>query len=387
MTMESGRALSVLFVGNLDDRLTGSSSVGLQIAHRLRQEGWRVQTTSAVRDRPLRLLDMLRIILLPPSSYDVAHVDVFSGLAFVWGLACSVLLRILRKPLVLTLRGGDLPGFSKKHPRWVTWLLGLASVVTVPSEYLGAAMRPFREDVYTIRNPVDIDGYHFRPRSMASPRLVWLRAFHEIYNPIMAVKTVEHLATEWPGISLTMYGRDKGDGSLQDTVAAADRGLARGKVTIAGPVAKHIVPTVLSDADIFLNTATIDNAPVSVLEAMACGLIVVSTEVGGVPYMIHNGVNGLLVQSGDAAAMANAVRKILCSPELGHSLSLHARRTAEVSSIDNLIPEWRKVFWAAVDGAGGHALDGNRIANGGAPATDDVSRFRASDSRSPDAEA
>jgi glycosyltransferase involved in cell wall biosynthesis len=183
-----------------------------------------------------------------------------------------------------------------------------------------------------------------------------------------------------------MYGRDKGDGSLEETVAAANRGLARGRVTIAGPIAKEIVPSVLSDGDIFLNTATIDNAPVSVLEAMACGLIVVSTEVGGVPYMIRNGMNGLLVKSGDATAMANAVGRVLRSPDLGHSLSLHARRTAEGSSMDGLLPEWKKTFWAAVDAAGGHALLRNRIADGVVPARDDFPRRGASDSRSPDAE-
>src|SRR5262249_6851279 len=156
--------------------------------------------------------------------------------------------------------------------------------------------------------------------------MVWLRAFHGIYNPSLALKLEASLVADFPDIRLAMIGPDKGDGSLQRLQQlAAELGLAD-RITLHGRVPKAEVPDWLNRGNVFLNTSNMDNTPVSVLEAMACGLCIVSTNVGGIPYLLEHEHDALLVPSGDPAAMATAVRRILTEPGLAERLSRNARQ-------------------------------------------------------------
>jgi len=117
----------------------------------------------------------------------------------------------------LTLHGGYLPAFAERWPRRVRRLLGSAAEVTTPSPYLLHRMRSSREDLHLVPNPLDLLTFPFRPRSHVRPRLIWVRAFHRIYNPTLAPRALALLAGEFPEIRPTMTGPGKGDGSLQKT--------------------------------------------------------------------------------------------------------------------------------------------------------------------------
>ena len=190
-------------------------------------------------------------------------------------------------------------------------------------------MKPYRPDVLLLPNPLDVARYPFAIRSQPRPKLVWLRAFHETYNPSLAPAVLALLASDIPDVSLTMIGPDKGDGSLQKTLAVAARLGVSDRLRVIQGVPKEKVGEVLSEADIFLNTTNVDNTPVSVMEAMACGLCVVSTNVGGIPDLVDDGKDGILVPPADPTAMADGVRRILADPALAARLSGNARRKAE----------------------------------------------------------
>jgi glycosyltransferase involved in cell wall biosynthesis len=177
-----------------------------------------------------------------------------------------------------------------------------------------------------------------------SPRLVWLRAFHQVYNPEMAVQALAYLKQDFPQIHLTMIGPDKGDGSLQRTRQEAERLDIGDRLTLLGSVRKDEVPKKLAEADIFLNTARVDNTPVSVLEAMATGLCVVSTNVGGIPYLVRDEREALLVPPDNAMRMAEAVRRIIIEPDLAKYLSCNARRKAEQFDWSVILPRWEKLL-------------------------------------------
>jgi len=77
---------------------------------------------------------------------------------------------------------------------------------------------------------------------------------------------------------------------------------------------------------------------------MACGLCVVSTDVGGMPYLVENGEQALLVPPNDAAAMAGAVRRVLTEPGLAEKLSRAGRARAEEFDWSRVLPEWQKLL-------------------------------------------
>ena len=335
---------SVMIVDNCLSSVTGVRAVAEDLAERLSAVGWPVLLTSRKAGRLSRFFDMLLSAWKWRGKYDVANVVVYSGLAFIWAEAVCWLLRRLRKPYILTLQGGNLPGFADKWPGRASRLLRSAAVVTTPSRYLLEQLSQYCEKMLLIPNPVNLNNYRFQLRRRPSPRIVWLRAFHIIYNPALAPRVLSLLASEFPDIHLTMIGPDKGDGSAQAAWRTAQELKIEDRVNFTGAIPKPEVPEWLNQGDIFLNTTNVDNMPVSMLEAMACGLCVVSTNVGGIPYLVNHQQDALLVPPDDAEAMASAVKRILTEPELAVSLSKHGRLKTEQLDWAVVIIQWERVL-------------------------------------------
>jgi glycosyltransferase involved in cell wall biosynthesis len=205
-------------------------------------------------------------------------------------------------------------------------------------------MKHYRKDILLIPNALDLSQYSFRPRRQPHPHLIWLRAFHKIYNPEMAVRIVALARQAAPAIRLTMIGPDKGDGQLQRTKQLADRLGVLDRIEFIPGVAKSEVPRWLQSGDIFLNTSTVDNTPVSVLEAMACGLCVVSTDVGGLRYLLTHEHDALIAPSADENGMTSAVFRILNDAALSTRLSENARRKAAQLDWSAILPLWEELF-------------------------------------------
>lgn len=314
------------------------------LADKLEQRGWSVVRTSAKVNRLPRMLDIVGTIWQKRSLFSVAQVDVYSGLAFALAELICANLRLLGKPYVLTLRGGYLPMFAKKHPARVRRLLQSAKVVTVPSVFLLEDMQDYCSNMVVIPNPLDVGKYKFRLRNRLSPVLIWVRSLHKIYNPVLAVRVLNLLLKEYPGTYLYMAGPDKADGSYQQVMQEATDLNILGHLELTGTISKSNIPALLDKGDIFINTTNIDNTPVSVMEAMACGLCVVTTNVGGLPYLLEDGVDALLVPPDDSQAMANAIRRLLTEPGLAEKLSTNARRKVEGFDWSIILPQWERLF-------------------------------------------
>lgn len=339
----------VLLIGNFLSSAVRNECVCEELARRLSAAGWHVLTASGRSGRLARLCDMALTAWRLRRRYTVAGVDVFSGPAFLWAEVACWVLRRAAKRYVLILRGGKLPDFARHRSRRVRRLLSSAAAVVAPSRYLFEQMRPYCENLQLLDNPLDIRRCRFRQRQTAAPRLVWLRAFHRIYNPALAPQIVAALRPDFPGVRLTMWGPDKGDGSLQSAIRAAAGSGVADCVHFPGKAAKSEVPEILDQGDIFLNTTDVDNTPVSVLEAMACGLCVVSTNVGGIPYMLEHERDALLVPPRDPAAAAAAVRRILTEPGLSRRLSENARRKVERFDWSVILPQWETLLASLVE--------------------------------------
>jgi len=338
--MAGSVARSVLIVGNFFSSAGGTRSIGEELAPRLGQRGWSVLSVSRKRNRLARLADMTLSAWLWRKRFGAAQVDVFSDTAFLWAEAVCWTLRRARRPYVLALRGGRLPEFAQSNPSRVGRLLASAAIVTAPSPYLLRRMAAYCPEIVLLPNAVDLRLYPFRARRHVKPRLVWLRAFHGIYNPEMAIRVLANIRTRIPDATLTMIGPDKGDGSLARVRQLADELHVSDCVQIVLGVPKTEVPRWLDEGDIFLNTTNIDNTPVSVLEAMACGLCVVTTDAGGLPYMLTDGKDALLTPRGDAEAMSDAVQRLFDDADLAASLSANAARTAAPCDWPLVLRQW-----------------------------------------------
>jgi glycosyltransferase involved in cell wall biosynthesis len=250
---------------------------------------------------------------------------------------------------VLFLDGGNLPVFGPDHRKWVERVFSRADLIVAPSGYLAHAFGEWGYDVRVIPNVLEIEAYDYRPRTAAAPNMLWMRTFHEHYNPLMAVRVLSQVVQTHPGARLTMGGADHG--MLDATRTEAERLGVAGQASFPGYLRGPDKLAALAAHDIFLNTNDVDNMPVSVLEAAASGLVPVATAVGGIPYLIEDDVSGVVVPPGDPDAMSSSVLELLDDPERFARLSIGARALAQLSGwpmvrdgwieeLSRLVPEW-----------------------------------------------
>jgi len=294
--------------------------------------------TSSVR----RAIDLRQSLHRHRRELDVAIVHIYSGRYFLVVDRLVATAKAAGLPVVGVMAGGGLPALAQRHPRWVRRVLGRLDVLVAPSPYLARLAEGLGRTATVIPNPLDVEAIEFRQRTTVRPRLLWMRAHHEIYDPVGAVRVVEHLVTGGIDARLTMAGGDKG--ALRQVAAEVDRRGLADRVELTGFVSGADKKGLLADNDIFLNTTTVDNTPVSVLEAAAAGLAIVSTDVGGIPDLLTDGVDALLVPPRSAELMAAAVRKLLDAPPLAASLSSAGRSLAERSAPLLVADSWEALL-------------------------------------------
>ncbi len=335
---------SILLIGNFLSSSLGTRGISEDLRVQLIKQGWTVYYASEKTNKFARLADMLWVIYKNRNQYQAVNIDVFSGPSFIWAEASAILLNLLNKTFNLTLHGGNLAVFCSHHPIRVTRLLRNAFHVTTPSKFLKKEFQNVRSDIQWIPNGIHLRQYAPNNRTNTNPRLVWLRAFHEIYNPKMAVEVLAHLISENHNCSMIMIGPDKNDGSYKAAVETAKRENVLDRIEFVGAVKKSDVPIWLNKGDIFLNTTRIESFGVSVIEAAACGLPIVTTDAGELPYLWENEVDALIVPSGNSEAMASSVQRILNEPGLAQRLLQNARRKAERFDWSIVMPQWEKLL-------------------------------------------
>lgn len=335
-------------VGHLLGRNPGYvTTQGQIIADLFIKDGYNVISVSSQINRLRRLTDVIWTLVLQRKSIDVLILEVYSGLSFFLTDAASTLAQFFRIPTSFVLRGGNLPEFTRRYPKWVKRVLKRADILVAPSTFLKKELEPYGFSIRVIPNVVAMDNYAPRVRNGVLPRLIWMRSFHPIYNPQMALDVLASLRLENMTATLVMAGADKG---LEDEIkVSASRMGLQNSVRFPGFLDREAKIKEFSEADIYLNTNRIDNMPVSVVEACAMGLPVVATNVGGLPDLITDGENGLLVPEGDVQAMASAVKLLLADCDMAGRISVNARALAERSSWTNVKKAWEEVFAELLD--------------------------------------
>ncbi len=333
----------VMWVGPMLGKNPGwVTTQGEILADLFSKAGYESLTTSSIPARIPRLIDTVQTLLRRQREYDLIVLNVFSGPAFWMADISSRLAKQLHKPLIMVLRGGNLPEFSQSRKSWVTRVLSRAAQVVAPSGFMAEFARSQKLPVAIIPNVLDIAQYPFRLRDSAEPNLLWMRTYHSIYHPEMAVEVLQKVREVFPEARLTMGGQDKG---LQASVEKLVQNLGlQAQVRVRGFMNLAAKQEEFNRHDIYLHTNRVDNAPVSVIEAAAFGLPVMATNVGGIPYLLENEKNALIVACSDSNAMAEAVIRCVKDQSLTRKLSENGRVLAEECAWENVRPAWEKVF-------------------------------------------
>jgi len=316
----------ILYIGNKLEKHDYSPTSIDTLTPLLKAEGYSVNSVSSFRNKALRLIHMLGSVLLKRNT-DLVLIDTYSTSNFWYAVLSAKACELFNTPYIFILHGGNLEDRFARSSSKILNIFRNAKANVVPSHFLKDKLKRFQlSNMVFIPNSIELSAYDFKKRSSVRPKLLWVRAFDKVYHPEMLVEVMEKLSLVYPEIEACMVGPDK-DGSLHKLKdISEEKGL---NIQFKGKLSKAEWIKVSEDYDIFINTTLVDNTPVSVIEAMALGLPVVSTDVGGIPYLITHKENGLLVKPRDVKAMTLAINKLLENPELAESLSTGGRKQAE----------------------------------------------------------
>ena len=338
-------------VGPMFGRRPGSiTTQGVILTDHFRSAGYEVTSVSESPNRYLRLADVLATLARRRREIDVLIVETYSGPSFVVQDAATMLARAFGWPIVLHLHGGGLPAFTARFPRWSRRVFGRAHAAVAPSAFLADLASRHGVPARVIPNIVDLPSYPFRHRPSVRPRLLWMRTFHPLYNPGMALRVLARLRGEHADATLVMAGRDDG---LEAEVRRDAAAIGLGEAVRFPRFLDHAGKCREGEAaDVFVNTNRVDNTPVAVLEACAMGLPVVSTDVGGMPAMLQDGETGLLVGTDDDDAMADAILRLVRTPALAARLSAAGPRVARQAAWESVLPAYEALFDELLAGGG-----------------------------------
>ena len=329
----------LLYIGN--NLATGNPTTLIQLGKLLKDIGFDVYTYSSKKNPFIRLMDMCLAVIKHKDAVVVV-IDTYSTYNFYYALIVSQLARLLNIPYIPILHGGNLPFRLQNSPKFSKMLFSHALLNVSPSKYLQHEFEKNGFRTTCIPNGIDLLKYPFQYREFTDPTLLWVRAFDPIYNPKMAIDTLIFVRKKFPNTTLCMVGPDKG---CQKEVEQYiyDNSLEK-VVEITGILAKEEWIKKSVDSTVFINTSNIDNIPVSVVEAMALGLPVISTNVGGMPFLIMDGMEGVLVEKNDYKAMSNAIIKLFLASNSTKEIVKNARITAETFDNTQVTAAWQKLL-------------------------------------------
>ena len=333
----------ILYIGNkLGSKGKTATSIDV-LGPLFEKEGYEMYYSSSYRNKGLRLGHMLLSCFKYRKLADIVLIDTYSTQNFYYALLVSLFCKVLKLPYIPILRGGDLERRLKKNYKSCKRIFDHARLSVAPSQFLKEVFKAYGfENVICIPNSIDLKLYPFKKREKLHPKILWVRAFAEIYNPYMAVKTVEKLREKDINASLSMVGPDK-DGSMERTKhLAQELGV---NVEFTGKMEKSEWRSYAENFDLFINTTNFDNTPISVIEAMALGLPVITTNVGGIPYLVADGEDALLVEKNDVMGMTDAIIQLLDRKELVQKIIKNARAKVQFFDWDTVKMKWKDIFF------------------------------------------
>jgi L-malate glycosyltransferase len=282
-------------------------------------------------------------------NYDVVHIFSASYLSFVLAPTPAILIgRLYGKKVLLNYHSGE----AEDHlQRWRSAVrtIRMADDVVVPSSYLVRVFAKFGIPARSIFNLIETERFRFRERNPLRPVFLSNRNFERHYRVDTVLRAFAFIQKRIPEARLIIAG----DGPERPSLEHLARDLNLQNAEFTGRVEHAKAIELYDSADIFLNGSEIDNQPLSILEAFACGLPVVTTDAGGIPDMVTPEKTALMVAMGQHEQLAGAALRLLDDERLAQSIIAQARVECRKYLWDTVGEQWLNLYRQLAEASGG----------------------------------
>ena len=241
---------------------------------------------------------------------DIFHIMANSGWSWhLFAVPAIWVAHFRGVAVVVNYRGGEAAKFLQTSAPLVRFSLSRVSALVVPSGFLKAVFKRFGITASIVPNIIDLR--LFFPRSACRsgpPHLLVARNLERLYDIETALRAFLIVRDQFSLARLTVAGIGPDAHRLQQWVS--DQGLCD-VVNFTGALEREAMALLYRTSDIVINPSLADNQPNSLLEAWASGVPVVTTNVGGIPYLAQDGDTATLVKPSDPTSMAHACIALL----------------------------------------------------------------------------
>lgn len=277
-------------------------------------------------------------------NFKVVHLMANSGWSFyLFAVPVIYIASWYKVPVVMNYRGGLAAEFFAKDWRWISGAIERVDKVIVPSEFLRNIFGKYGVSTTVVPNIVDLDIFDFHQPKLDEDNLhvVVTRNLEMIYDNKTAIEGFSLFAQQYPNARLSIAGSGEEESELKDLVASLS---LQEKVSFVGRLERNDIAKLYDSADIMLNTSLVDNTPNSIIEALACGLVVVSSDVGGIPFLVSHQQHAYLVPPSSSRCVAKQLIEVMEQRNRARSVALNGHNMVTRFTPGVVIPQLMDLY-------------------------------------------
>lgn len=303
--------MRILLVTSLPPPRAGMSLQGQYTLNILRDLGHKVRVFKINHRYIVKVvLAILLPVIIPIMGFLTNRVVIFSvstGSFYFYTLPILIYSRLTGKPSILFFKGGIIEKYLKRFPI-IRHIFKLADRVVVPGNFLKDVLSKY--GILSSIMPDIIDTTHLTINKNFKEGAYFLitRSLNPTYQIDVAIKAFHKVKHKLEGKKLIITG----DGPERKNVEGLIRELElEDDVILRGECNADEIGELLSNAFALLNTSYYDNYPNSILEAFYTRVPVLTTNAGGIPYIVNDRINGFIINKGDTYQMAKEIMKMV----------------------------------------------------------------------------
>ncbi len=279
------------------------------------------------------------------SSSDCVHIFSSGTTSYIISTLPALLVaKLFRKKTILHYHTGEAETHLKKWKLTAKPTMKWFDKIIVPSQFLVEVFARFGLKSEAIFNSVDSNKFQFRVRNPIKPIFFSNRNFEKHYQVSDILRAFQIIKTKIPEAKLLVAGSGSEEKLLKNLAVE----LQLLDIEFIGKIDQDLMPETYNQTDIYLNSSVVDNMPLSIIEAFSCGLAVATTNSGGIPFIVRDKFNGLIVEQNDFKSLAESAIQLVVNNSFVQELIENGRNEIKKYDMDLLQGSWVKCYLEAM---------------------------------------